>query len=430
MSEKLLTKEIAQRFVVSPSSVDLSEYTELDDDAVAILSNGAFELALDGLQDISDPAAAILAKFEGRVSLEGLTSLSGSPGHVRLKIRLGWSLSYMEAMPRETAQYLDAQTSLSDLEARSLSTFGGEMLSLNGLVNLSDRAAGSLSTFGGSLSLASLRRLPFNLFMSGPGHIQLAQKLLQQGETCKSCGCQRDFSGTARTNYDPDLQQAMSELRAQGGASRTNYRPDAQVEDPGGCGCDAFVCDGCTLECGCGAEFCEDCVRNNASECAACGAIACDTCMWERSRSMSVCECGKIVCEDCGATCYGCERVWCDECEQKLPLPSRTEWCSLCGNRVCESCRSGFDLRNEVLTMTIVCFDCVESIPQCDECGNTEPPYVACGGCGREVCNGCLLSSERCLGCCENSVEEQVEGYDWDWGGTFVSGTDDPPVND
>jgi len=76
MSEKRLTKEIAEQFLADNEPVDLSEFTELDDDAAESLSNYEGDLDLDGLTSVSDAAAESLSKYEGRLSLTRLTSLS------------------------------------------------------------------------------------------------------------------------------------------------------------------------------------------------------------------------------------------------------------------------------------------------------------------------------------------------------------------
>ena len=81
--EKVLTKEIAEQFLADfladEDSVDLSEFTAIEDDAAEILTK-AEELGalyLDGLTSVSDAAAESLSKFQGSLlHLNGLTSLT------------------------------------------------------------------------------------------------------------------------------------------------------------------------------------------------------------------------------------------------------------------------------------------------------------------------------------------------------------------
>jgi len=58
MAENVLTKEIAEQFLADEDSVDLSEFTELDDDAAESLGKHTGDyLYLDGLTSLSDAAA-------------------------------------------------------------------------------------------------------------------------------------------------------------------------------------------------------------------------------------------------------------------------------------------------------------------------------------------------------------------------------------
>ena len=51
MAEKRLTKEIAEQFLADEYSVDLSTFTELDDDAAESLSKHEGDLSLYGLTE-------------------------------------------------------------------------------------------------------------------------------------------------------------------------------------------------------------------------------------------------------------------------------------------------------------------------------------------------------------------------------------------
>ena len=58
MTEKRLTKEIAEQFLADDESVDLSEFTEVDDGAAENLSRHRGYLDLNGLTSLSDAASA------------------------------------------------------------------------------------------------------------------------------------------------------------------------------------------------------------------------------------------------------------------------------------------------------------------------------------------------------------------------------------
>ena len=66
MAEKRLTTEIAEQFLADTYSVDLREFTEVDDDAAESLSKYEVDLNLKRLRSLSDAAAESLSKHEGR----------------------------------------------------------------------------------------------------------------------------------------------------------------------------------------------------------------------------------------------------------------------------------------------------------------------------------------------------------------------------
>ena len=63
--EKVLTKEIAEQFLADEDSVDLSEFTAIEDDAAASVSKHKGDLNFGGLKSLSDAAALSLSKYEG-----------------------------------------------------------------------------------------------------------------------------------------------------------------------------------------------------------------------------------------------------------------------------------------------------------------------------------------------------------------------------
>ena len=71
MSEKILTKKIAEQLNSDEDSFYLTEFTKIDDDAAEVLSRFGFNtimqtIWLDGLTELSDAAAESLSKHEGR----------------------------------------------------------------------------------------------------------------------------------------------------------------------------------------------------------------------------------------------------------------------------------------------------------------------------------------------------------------------------
>ena len=129
--ENILTKEIAQQFLEDEDSVDLAEFTSIEDAAAVSLSKVDGWLSLNGLTSLSDEAAESLGKVKGVLNLNGLTELSDAAAEGLGKNEGGLSLNGL--------------TSLSDAAAESLSKHKGG-LNLTGLDTLSAAAAESLAT--------------------------------------------------------------------------------------------------------------------------------------------------------------------------------------------------------------------------------------------------------------------------------------------
>ena len=139
---KLLTKELAEQFLSNPSSVDLREFTAVEEQASETLAKHKGWLDLNGLTKLSDQAAEALGKREGDLSLMSLTSLSDHAAQA-----LEWYHGSLS---------LDGLKSLSDAAADGLA-HQLESLSLNGLTSLSDQAA---EAFGNNC-------VPYELFLDG-----------------------------------------------------------------------------------------------------------------------------------------------------------------------------------------------------------------------------------------------------------------------
>ena len=67
--EKVLTKEIAEKFMEDDDSVDLSEFTAIEDQAAEVLSNYEEDLDLSQLLSISDVSTESLRSHRGRLAL-------------------------------------------------------------------------------------------------------------------------------------------------------------------------------------------------------------------------------------------------------------------------------------------------------------------------------------------------------------------------
>ena len=104
MAEKRLTKEIAEQFLVDDESVDLEEFTEIDDDAAERLSQHEDWLFLDGVKSLTDSAAESLACHGGHLSLRGLTTLSeAAAAKLGASPAIGPYSVSLQAMPSKVA---------------------------------------------------------------------------------------------------------------------------------------------------------------------------------------------------------------------------------------------------------------------------------------------------------------------------------------
>jgi hypothetical protein len=106
--EKVLTKEIAEQFIADEDSVDLSEFTAIDDDAAESLSKNKGSLDLNGLTSLSDAAAESLSRQAGNLQLIGVTSLSRQQA---------------ECLSRHPQVELDSLESIDGLESEPLTEF-------------------------------------------------------------------------------------------------------------------------------------------------------------------------------------------------------------------------------------------------------------------------------------------------------------------
>lgn len=186
MSEKILTREIAEQFIADEDSVDLTEFTKIDEDAAEVLSNCSSDLFLDNLVEISDGVAKSFARHSGRLVFSEINELSDvaveslvfgkitaganlhvgdPPEYISIDLPEILSLKALKSLSLERAKiisslevcelYLDGLTHLSNQSAEILSQSNAQSIYLEGLTSLSNSARISLSKFNGSLSVPS-----------------------------------------------------------------------------------------------------------------------------------------------------------------------------------------------------------------------------------------------------------------------------------
>jgi len=192
---KILTKALAETFISDDESLALYEFTAIEDDAAAVLSNYKSSLDLRGIVTLTTKAAERLAKHKGdgghnvALCLDALETASDSViesfckhsgslvlGLTSLTPGMSSSLGLhkgdlvlrgLEALSDGDAAVLRSHcggidlsglTTLSDEAAQCLATIEGA-LTLNGLRSITDSAAQSLSGLNGGLYLAQLSEL-------------------------------------------------------------------------------------------------------------------------------------------------------------------------------------------------------------------------------------------------------------------------------
>ena len=138
--QKVLTKEIAERYIKESGSSNLNEFTSVEPAAAKVLSTKAGHLDLSGLRNITPEIADLLATHCGGLCLDGIQDIT-EPIAVSLAKYSGGFLS------------LNGLTSLSDALATALALHKG-LLSLQGITDLSDEACAQLTRRCGFLSVS------------------------------------------------------------------------------------------------------------------------------------------------------------------------------------------------------------------------------------------------------------------------------------
>ena len=127
--EKVLTKEIAEQFLANEESVDLSEFTAIEDEAAESLSKYEGTLWLEGLTSLSDAAANSLSECASCLVLN-IFGLVGETGKWTQSIRKLAGNIKLEGSPQTgdvtLAMFSAFCGSCGKEEQFELETWGGE----------------------------------------------------------------------------------------------------------------------------------------------------------------------------------------------------------------------------------------------------------------------------------------------------------------
>ena len=176
VADKLvLTKEMAERFRQDPASVDLSTFTSLKDDALAILASIPAEhgdglLDLSGCETLSGSQLALLRTSANALRCDGITEITEDMA-AALKDFTNAEIGFLNvsAIEDEPLRQLSLYSgpglhlgleSITEKQAEIIAACNTALLSLPSLKMLTEEAAASLIGFNGTLSL---KLLPFSL---------------------------------------------------------------------------------------------------------------------------------------------------------------------------------------------------------------------------------------------------------------------------
>ena len=155
--EKVLTKEIAEQWIADEDSVDLREFTAIEDEAAAVLSDEECHMWVDlgGLTNLSGVAGRLLARGARKHELIiGLAVITAEEAKYLFDFRGGLRLDNLSNMP-ESDEFLE-RLSMAKCESLSLGgltrltvtiaeAFPADCsLNLNGLKSMSDEVVDAL----------------------------------------------------------------------------------------------------------------------------------------------------------------------------------------------------------------------------------------------------------------------------------------------
>jgi len=233
---KSLALKDAKKYIQDDESVDLSEFTSIDDDAAAALSNyDGFELALNGITALSVKAASSLAKAETRLELngittlpveiakalanhtsglylDGLTSLSDEAAYELAKVEGGLSLSGLKSISDKTAEAFSGKNPKGKQE---------DFLCLNGLTDLSEKQEAFLSKYKGQLSIEGIEAQKKKA-KKGSKSAKAKNVSNKADSSIKHYGI--DFYVAAEKEYDDPMDAfTMDDLQDKSGSIESNF---------------------------------------------------------------------------------------------------------------------------------------------------------------------------------------------------------------
>ena len=217
---KLLTREIAERFLEDEHAVDLPGCTAIETAAAEILSKyrGDLDLDLDGLTSLSDAAAKSFREYNSGLSLNGLTELSCAAAQSLSRSERLY-LDGLKELPVELARALvDADNVEVMRNVNPSFTNPPRVLSLNGLKLLSDSSARELAALVGDLLLNGLIGLTteaaYHFANRHTGRLELGSVIHISDEGYRVlCGfpeCEFELGQQALESLDPRTVEEMN----------------------------------------------------------------------------------------------------------------------------------------------------------------------------------------------------------------------------
>lgn len=163
----ILTLEIAERFLKNNNSVDLDQFTYIEEPAAEALSKHKGSLSLDGITTLSKAAASSLARAEPSLGEHNALSFK--------------SLVPSNDVTKQLAKYQGNQivfglTSIDLSFAKAMSSFQGDLW-LGNVFQLDDDVAGELAKRSGKTYLDKVQE-----YKDEPGHLALAHALVNHDE--------------------------------------------------------------------------------------------------------------------------------------------------------------------------------------------------------------------------------------------------------
>ena len=226
--EQILTKEIANQYLMNVVGVDLSVFTRIENAASEVLSKSDEDLYLDGITNLSAATAECLSRHKGTlIDLDGLTTLPTNVAKHLCRYEGDLRLSGLSSLSKAAARclckhkgilVLEGITEISDSVAEILSEHKGDLY-LDGITSLSDAAANSFSECSGNLELNGITHLSPTAIALLSNHIQESDlEIICISDDNDRQGCELELTPlvkvktgekTFRYNYDGEVKQAI-----------------------------------------------------------------------------------------------------------------------------------------------------------------------------------------------------------------------------